>query len=122
MSDTREGAEISKELKCQACGGNNVVWFAQNKLWNTVMGSPNGIVCPSCFIIEAEKRGVVDDVWQVIPQTAYKKALRDAESAALERAAALAQEYVHTDNGDQHRTACWIRDGIRAMKEQDDER
>jgi len=34
---------------CQRCGARNTVWFAQNDLWNKVMGGDGGIVCPECF-------------------------------------------------------------------------
>lgn len=32
--------------------------IADNDLWNEVMGKPDGIVCPSCFEKEADKKGI----------------------------------------------------------------
>lgn len=50
---------------CDDCGRVNPVWFAPNDLWNTVVGSPNGTLCPACFIDLAEQRGVVPLAWRV---------------------------------------------------------
>jgi len=53
------------ESTCQRCGGPNRVWYAPSPLWNEVMrgGSINGdeeygIVCPTCFMVLAEERGI----------------------------------------------------------------
>lgn len=43
---------------CQQCGGKNVTWNAPNDLWNTIMGKPDGIICPSCFEKRAEEKGI----------------------------------------------------------------
>lgn len=61
-----QGGEPHPESICDACGGPNVVWFAPNDLWNRVVGSPNGILCPTCFIRAAERCGV-EAVWRVDP-------------------------------------------------------
>jgi len=53
---------------CRRCGGPDVVWFAPNDLWNRVNGSPNGILCPTCFVRTAEERGVVPTVWCLSPE------------------------------------------------------
>lgn len=53
MSDQPHPEDI-----CQQCGGKNVVWSADNDLWNELMGGPNGIVCPQCFEKVAEEKGV----------------------------------------------------------------
>src|SRR5262245_16285823 len=37
------------ENNCHKCGAANPIWSADNELWNEVVGSPNGILCPSCF-------------------------------------------------------------------------
>lgn len=53
---------------CDLCGRSNVIWFTDNDLWNAVMevNYYRGIiVCPICFIKEAERQGV-DKVWKVI--------------------------------------------------------
>ena len=43
------------------CGHANPIWFADNSLWNTVVGGegatddPGGILCPTCFMIKADR-------------------------------------------------------------------
>lgn len=46
------------ERVCQQCGGQNPTWYADNELFNKVNGSPNGIICPSCFEKNADEMGV----------------------------------------------------------------
>lgn len=46
------------ERVCQECGGKNPTWYADNDLFNKVNGSPNGIICPSCFEQKANKMGI----------------------------------------------------------------
>lgn len=56
------------ETVCDECKGENPTpWVAPNDLWNQVVGSPNGILCPSCFIKLAKRKGV-DKIWDVIPR------------------------------------------------------
>ena len=63
---------MSSESICQRCGRFNPVWTAPSPLWNFVMrgGSINGIerycvVCPSCFVLLAEERGVLATGWRL---------------------------------------------------------
>ena len=41
------------------CGHPNPIWFADNELWNAVMGGkaakddPGGVLCPTCFMLKA---------------------------------------------------------------------
>lgn len=51
-------ADAHPEDYCQQCGGKNIVWSADNDLWNKVIGSPNGIICPQCFEKKAEESAV----------------------------------------------------------------
>jgi hypothetical protein len=51
---------------CQKCGGDNIVWFAPNDLWNKHRGEFN-ILCPMCFIALCEAGGV-DAIWSVRPK------------------------------------------------------
>lgn len=60
--------QLHPEALCMDCGGENVVWFAPNDLWNRVMGSPNGIVCPNCFIKRAERAGLDRAAWRLEPE------------------------------------------------------
>lgn len=53
---------------CLDCGRVDAVWFAPSELWNRVVGSPNGVLCPSCFIDRAEAAGVVPTAWRVAPE------------------------------------------------------
>lgn len=49
--------EQHPEDTCQKCGGPNVLWYAESELFNKVNGSPNGIICPKCFIKMASEQG-----------------------------------------------------------------
>lgn len=55
------GGEI---LPCGDCGGSTRCWFAPNDLWNRVVGSPYGMLCPNCFIDRAEAAGE-RPIWSV---------------------------------------------------------
>lgn len=63
------------EDKCQKCGGNNPVWSAANELWNAVIGSSNGILCPTCFFQMATEKGI--DMFGIVQKqrsgTKYQK-------------------------------------------------
>lgn len=56
------------ESSCARCAGPNVTWWAPSPLWNEVMrggdinGSEefSGIVCPTCFAVLAEERGIAE--------------------------------------------------------------
>lgn len=50
--------DVHPEDFCQNCGGKNVVWSADNDLWNELMGNREVIICPQCFEKLAEKNGV----------------------------------------------------------------
>lgn len=66
------GTPDHPEALCRRCGGPNVVWVAPSPLWNAVMrgGSingdddPAGIVCPTCFAVLAQERGVAE-LWRL---------------------------------------------------------
>lgn len=55
------------ESYCHRCGGVNASWFAPSDVWNEVMGSPDGIVCPNCFVLLARMRGI-DPTWMIAPR------------------------------------------------------
>ena len=59
------------EAYCQRCGGPNVVWFAPSELWNAVMGGPDGILCPMCFIYAAEAKGRDGAAWRIAPERVH---------------------------------------------------
>lgn len=52
-------------VPCQECGGITRVWCADDALWNEVVGSPNGMLCPNCFIDRAEAAGKAPRVWRL---------------------------------------------------------
>ena len=47
------------EDDCDACGASNITWSAPSKIWNAVMGGPDGIVCPQCFDRRAAAHGYI---------------------------------------------------------------
>ncbi len=56
-------ATIHPEDYCHRCGNPNIVWHAPNSLWNRVIVHKPSILCPVCFVIEAEKSGVKPCSW-----------------------------------------------------------
>lgn len=58
------------DLKCDRCGIDNPVWFTASWLWNLVMGDDRmDVLCPSCFILLAEKARVLPSAWFLTPET-----------------------------------------------------
>lgn len=54
------------ESFCDECGGKNITWYADNDLWNKVMGDRGAIVCPLCFAKIAEATGKIGlAVWRL---------------------------------------------------------
>lgn len=43
---------------CQECKGENISWYADNELWNSVMPDDGGILCPKCFIEKDDAKGL----------------------------------------------------------------
>lgn len=50
---------------CRECGRANPVWYVSNALWNKVMDDSTVIICPVCFILSAEKRGIQPTAWRL---------------------------------------------------------
>lgn len=59
LRDGRTWAPADGDARCQACGRENPVWFAPSPVWNRVVGSRYGVLCPTCFLQRA--RMVLDD-------------------------------------------------------------
>lgn len=60
--------DFHPETYCHRCGRPNVrAWYAPGDLWNQVMPD-DGIVCPQCFAVQAER--VLGDVtgWRLTPR------------------------------------------------------
>ena len=63
-------ADVRGEGPCMDCGTlNTPVWSAPNDLWNRVVGSPDGYLCPWCFTVRAEKH-IGPTVWTLQPRIA----------------------------------------------------
>lgn len=64
---------------CQDCGGENVCWFTDNVLWNTVMGGPDqhddpgGIVCVTCFVVRAHAAGLNPPAWRLLAEWPWQQ-------------------------------------------------
>lgn len=43
------------DTRCQECHHPYEPWSTNHRLWNRVMGSDGGILCPRCFAIRATK-------------------------------------------------------------------
>lgn len=66
--DQSRTPELHPESVCGSCKGENPgPWSAPNDLWNQIVGSPYGIMCPNCFITLANEMGVTN-VWDVAPR------------------------------------------------------
>ena len=53
---------------CDLCGSRNIVWYADNDLWNLVVEKKyhRGVIwCPICFVEIAEKQGVHCTSWRI---------------------------------------------------------
>ncbi len=59
---TRPRPTEKRELLCEDCGFEYMVWFAPNELWNRVMrdaeGDEKDFLCPTCFTRRADVAGV----------------------------------------------------------------
>lgn len=76
-------AELRGDGPCHDCGAeDNIVWFAENVLWNHVMGGPGtmddpgGIVCIPCFVIRVDKAGLAPTGWRLLPEWRWMEASR----------------------------------------------
>ena len=55
------------EDTCEKCGGPNITWFIASHFWNQYAGN-YGILCPVCFIKQAESSGFIPTSWQIAPE------------------------------------------------------
>lgn len=60
----RAGDESHPENHCHLCSGKNIIWYADNDLWNEVVEDHNLICCPLCFVKLAKKKGI-DTAWRI---------------------------------------------------------
>lgn len=62
-----EGTKDHPEHYCHRCGGRNIGWYADSDLWNK-FDPVEGILCPICFVLQAEAGGVETAAWRVAPE------------------------------------------------------
>lgn len=67
MERLRGATDGHPEDYCHRCGGRNIGWYADSDLWNR-FDPPESIICPICFVIEAEAKGVTTPAWRVAPE------------------------------------------------------
>ncbi len=58
-------AKRHPEDYCHICQGKNIVWSADNDLWNKVVDNKGLICCPICFVSLAKKKGIKPTVWRI---------------------------------------------------------
>lgn len=65
-----------RECWCEHCDRAYPVWVAPSILWNAVVRAPadaagevEPFLCPTCFAMLAESRGVVPTAWVLAPET-----------------------------------------------------
>ncbi len=83
MTPRERAEEPHPESYCHECNGPNVVWFAPNEIWNKVIGSSNGILCPVCFIKRARGTPGLDAAWRIAPEDYSAASLSPARHAEL---------------------------------------
>lgn len=65
------GLGAHPEAICDKCGRENVTWFVRSDLWNAVARKSDGadpMLCPVCFITEAEAKGHNATAWEIVPE------------------------------------------------------
>ena len=61
-----DGNDDHPENRCDRCGGRNLHnWYADNEVWNEVVPERGAIVCPICFAIMAEEKGIHPTAWRL---------------------------------------------------------
>lgn len=89
-ADGRLPRRLHGDGPCQDCGGANIIWFADNVLWNRVMGGPDahddpgGIVCVTCFVRRVDDAGLAPRGWRLVPdwhwETCAERSVRELAS------------------------------------------
>lgn len=78
------GKDELREGLCMKCNQEYPVWFAPNELWNPVMRNADGsdrypFICPTCFAMEAELRGIRPTAWKLTTEQLIIEAEKRAE-------------------------------------------
>ncbi len=64
MSDVRPWVPADGDSRCQECGHPNYPWYADDEVWNLVMGGPGatddpgGVLCITCFAHRMYRQGL----------------------------------------------------------------
>jgi hypothetical protein len=94
------GADTSDDEReqCQVCGRGYAVWFAPSDLWNAVMrggvrANPDEVafICPTCFCLDAETKGILPTAWCVSQEESGMVAMQAALDAERARNRNLTQ-------------------------------
>jgi hypothetical protein len=81
---------------CKNCASAYVTWFTENEIWNTAVPE-SGMLCPNCFLARAERAGIADSAWKIVPEFS-DDALR-REIAALKDSLMNLLAVIHRDGG-----------------------
>jgi hypothetical protein len=65
LIEEKVGETRHPEDYCHICGFDNIVWYADNDLWNKVMDKREEICCPVCFVKFAESKGIRPTAWRL---------------------------------------------------------
>lgn len=72
---TRLTDELRGDGPCRDCGTeDNIRWFTDSTLWNTVIGGPGatgdpgGILCIPCFVSRTDEAGYWPRAWRLLPE------------------------------------------------------
>ena len=79
--------EMRGDGPCMDCGTlDTPVWFADNVVWNRVVGGPGsqydpgGFLCPTCFVRRAEESGMRPTGWRLTPEWPWRWAEGDDQA------------------------------------------
>lgn len=86
-SESDAGRVTGVELHCDDCQQPYGVWFAENAVWNLVMGGPEakgdpgGMLCPRCFTVRAEVVSQQTAIWRLVLDNATRVTLAGGDTA-----------------------------------------
>lgn len=94
---------IPRELRCDRCLRDYATWVAPNALWNEVVRVPSTeaevpepFLCPTCFALAAETKGIKPTAWVLVPETPEMLPLLTGTAPTLgSHAADLAELRLH---------------------------
>jgi hypothetical protein len=70
---------------CQHCGRRYPPWWADHDWWNAVMEGPDGMLCPTCFLILADDGRAVVHIPRPSPAVTTQPDASDAPQPAPSR-------------------------------------